>query len=253
MQQTRRHDGRSDRELRTIAVELGAQRNPEGSVLYRSGATTVLLACSIEERVPPFLEGRGTGWITAEYAMHPRANPDRRQKRVGGDRVDGRSHEIQRLIGRSLRAAVNLDKLGERTLSLDCDVLDADGGTRCASITGGSIALAIGLSKLLKRDMVKPGIMRAPIAAVSVGLVDGRPVLDLPYVEDSRAQVDLNVVGNSDGHIIEVQGTAEGLPMKRAELDQLIDLALEGIAELTQRQIQVLRKADVDLDKLLGR
>ena len=222
-------------------------------MLYRSGATTVLLACSIEERVPPFLEGRGQGWITAEYAMHPRANPDRRQKRTGGDRVDGRSQEIQRLIGRSLRAAVNLDKLGERTLSLDCDVLDADGGTRCASITGGSIALAIGLSRLLKRGLVKPGVLRAPIAAISVGLVDGRPVLDLPYIEDHRAQVDLNVVANADGHIIEVQGTAEGAPMKRAELDQLIDLALEGIAELTQRQNEVLRKADVDLDKLLGR
>ena len=123
-------------------------------MLYRSGATTVLLACSIEERVPPFLEGRGQGWITAEYAMHPRANPDRRQKRTGGDRVDGRSQEIQRLIGRSLRAAVNLDKLGERTLSLDCDVIDADGGTRCASITGGRIALAIGLSRLLARGLV---------------------------------------------------------------------------------------------------
>jgi len=222
-------------------------------VLYRSGATTVLLACSIEERVPPFLEGRGQGWITAEYAMHPRANPDRRQKRTGGDRVDGRSQEIQRLIGRSLRAAVNLDKLGERTLSLDCDVLDADGGTRCASITGGSIALAIGLSKLMSRGLVKPGVMRSPIAAVSVGLVDGRPVLDLPYIEDHRAQVDLNVVANADGNIIEVQGTAEGAPMKRSELDALIDLALEGIAELSQRQIQILRKADVDLDKLLGR
>jgi ribonuclease PH len=185
--------------------------------------------------------------------MHPRANPDRRQKRTGGDKVDGRSQEIQRLIGRSLRAAVNLDKLGERTLSLDCDVLDADGGTRCASITGGSIALAIGLSKLMARGLVKPGVLRAPIAAISVGLVDGRPVLDLPYIEDHRAQVDLNVVANADGHIIEVQGTAEGAPMKRAELDQLIDLALEGIAELTVRQAQVLRKADVDLDKLLGR
>ncbi len=253
MQQTRRLDGRGDRELRNIAIELGAQRNPEGSVLYRCGATTVLLACSIEESVPRFMEGRGNGWITAEYAMHPRANPDRRQKRTGGDRVDGRSQEIQRLIGRSLRAAVNLDKLGERTLSLDADVLDADGGTRCASVTGGSIALAIALNRLLKRDMVKPGILRSPIAAISVGLLDGRPVLDLPYIEDSRAQVDLNVVGNADGHLIEVQGTAEGFPMKRSELDAMIDLALEGIVELTQRQVQVLRKAEVDLDKLLGR
>jgi len=251
--QAKRPDGRHDSELRPVTVQLGAQRNPEGSVLYRSGGTTILLACSIEEKVPPFLDGRGTGWITAEYAMHPRANPDRRQKRTGGDKVDGRSQEIQRLIGRSLRAAVDLDKLGERTLSLDCDVLDADGGTRTASITGGSIAVAIGLSKLLARKLVKPGVLRSPIAAVSVGLVDGRPVLDLPYVEDSRAQVDLNVVANADGNVIEVQGTAEGLPMTRRELDQLVDLALEGIASLIKIQEQALREANVDLAALLGR
>lgn len=251
--QAKRPDGRQDNELRQVSTQLGAQRNPEGSVLYRCGGTTILLACSIEERVPPFLEGRGTGWITAEYAMHPRANPDRRQKRTGGDKIDGRSQEIQRLIGRSLRAAVDLSKLGERTLSLDCDVLDADGGTRTASITGGSIAVALGLSRLLGRKLVKPGVLRSPIAAVSVGLVDGRPVLDLPYVEDSRAQVDLNVVANGDGNVIEVQGTAEGLPMTRRELDQLVDLALEGIASLIRTQELVLREANVDLDALRGR
>jgi ribonuclease PH len=222
-------------------------------VLYRSGNTTVLLACSIEEKVPPFLEGRGTGWVTAEYAMHPRANPDRRQKRTGGDKVDGRSQEIQRLIGRSLRAAVDFAKLGERTLSLDCDVLDADGGTRTASITGGSIAVALGLSRLLARKLVKPGVLRSPVAAVSVGLLEGRALLDLPYIEDSRAQVDLNVVGDAQGNLIEVQGTAEGLPMTRRELDQLVDLALEGIATLIKTQEQTLREANVDLDALLGR
>lgn len=227
-------------------------RNPEGSVLYRCGGTTVLLACSIEERVPPFLEGRGTGWVTAEYAMHPRANPDRRQKRSGGDRVDGRSQEIQRLIGRSLRAALNMDKLGERTLTLDCDVLDADGGTRTASITGGAVAVAIALSKLLDRGLVKPGVLRAPVAAVSVGLVAGRALLDLPYVEDSRAQVDLNVVGNGDGHIIEIQGTAEGAPMLRSELDGLIDLGVEGVTQLVKLQIEAMRAAGVRLDALLG-
>jgi ribonuclease PH len=249
----KRADGRHDRELRPLLVQVGPQRNPEGSVLYRAGGTTVLLACSIEDRVPPFLEGRGTGWITAEYAMHPRANPDRRQKRTGGDRVDGRSQEIQRLIGRSLRAAVDLDKLGERTLTLDCDVLDADGGTRTASITGGSIAVAIALSRLLARKLVKPGVLRSNVAAVSVGLIDGRPLLDLPYIEDSRAQVDLNVVGDGRGNVIEVQGTAEGLPMQRKELDQMIDLALEGITSLAQKQEQALRDADVDLDALFGR
>jgi ribonuclease PH len=250
---TMRPDGRHARALRPIAFELGAQRNPEGSLIYRSGHTTVLLACSIEEKVPPFLEGRGSGWVTAEYAMHPRANPDRRQKRTGGDKVDGRSQEIQRLIGRSLRAMVHMDKLGERTLTLDCDVLDADGGTRTASITGGSVAVAIALSRLLERGLVRPGVLRSPVAAVSVGLVDGQAVLDLPYAEDSRAQVDLNVVGNAEGELIEVQGTAEGAPMRRAELDALVDLALEGIAELTKRQIEAMRKAGVQLERLQGR
>ena len=251
--QTKRPDGRGARELRPVSIEPGPMRNPEGSVLYRCGGTTVLLACSIEERVPPFLEGRGTGWVTAEYAMHPRANPDRRQKRVGGDKVDGRSQEIQRLIGRALRASVRRDKLGERTLTLDCDVLDADGGTRTASITGGAVAVAIALSKLLDRGLVKPGVLRAPVAAISVGLLDGRALLDLPYVEDSRAQVDLNVVGNGDGHIIEVQGTAEGAPMLRSELDGLVDLGLEGVAQLVKLQIEAMHQAGVRLDALLGK
>jgi ribonuclease PH len=202
--------------------------------------------------VPPFMEGRGTGWVTAEYAMHPRANPDRRQKRTGGDKVDGRSQEIQRLIGRSLRSAVRMDKLGERTLTLDCDVLDADGGTRTASITGGSVAVAIALSRLLERGLVKPGVLRAPVAAVSVGLLDGRALLDLPYVEDSKAQVDLNVVGNGDGHIIEVQGTAEGAPMLRSELDGLVDLGIEGVTQLVKLQVEAMHAAGVRLETLLG-
>jgi ribonuclease PH len=250
--QQKRYDGRGDRELRPTSYQHDFQAHPEGSVLYRCGGTTVLLACSIEERVPPFLEGRGTGWITAEYAMHPRANPDRRQKRSGGDRVDGRSQEIQRLIGRSLRAAVHMAKLGERTLSLDCDVLDADGGTRTASITGGMVAVALALSRLLERGAIKPGILRAPIAAVSVGLVGGRPVLDLPFAEDSKAQVDLNVVANSQGQIIEVQGTAEGAPMERKELDSMVDLALEGIVQLTELQLAAMKKAGVRIEALLG-
>ncbi|MFT3927863.1 MAG: ribonuclease PH [Myxococcales bacterium] len=249
----KRPDGRPDHALRPTSFELGAQRNPEGSLLYRSGNTSVLIACSLEEKVPPFLEGKGTGWVTAEYAMHPRANPDRRQKRTGGDKIDGRSQEIQRLIGRSLRASVHMDKLGERTLTLDCDVLDADGGTRTASITGGTVAVAIALDKLLVKGLIKPGVLRSPVAAVSVGLIDGRAVLDLPYVEDSRAQVDLNVVGNAEGELIEVQGTAEGAPMRRAELDALVDLGLEGIRELTRLQQKALEAAQVDLDRLVGR
>jgi len=249
---TKRLDGRGERELRPVSIEPGPMRNPEGSVLYRCGGTTVLLACSVEERVPPFMEGRGVGWVTAEYAMHPRANPDRRQKRSGGDKVDGRSQEIQRLIGRSLRAALNMDKLGERTLTLDCDVLDADGGTRTASISGGTVAVAIALSRLLERGLVKPGVLRAPVAAVSVGLLDGRALLDLPYVEDSRAQVDLNVVGTGDGRLIEVQGTAEGAPMRRSELDGLIDLGIEGVTQLIKLQVEAMRKAGVKLEALLG-
>jgi ribonuclease PH len=248
-----RPDGRTDSQLRPIAITLGAQRNPEGSVLYRCGGTSVLIACSAEEKVPPFMEGRGQGWITAEYAMHPRANPDRRQKRTGGDKIDGRSQEIQRLIGRSLRAAIHMDKLGERQLSIDCDVLDADGGTRTASITAGTIGIALALDKLLAKGLVKPGVLRSPVAAVSVGLVHGRALLDLPYVEDSKAQVDLNVVANGEGHIIEVQGTAEGAPMQRKELDVLVDLALGGIRDLIAEQERTLRAAGVRLDALLGR
>jgi len=251
--QPKRADGRDDRALRPTSFELGAQRNPQGSLIYRSGDTSVLIACSIEDKVPPFLEGKGAGWVTAEYAMHPRANPDRRQKRTGGDKIDGRSQEIQRLIGRSLRASVHMERLGERTLTLDCDVLDADGGTRTASITGGTVAVAVALHKLVAKGLVKPGVMRSPVAAVSVGLVDGRPVLDLPYVEDSKAQVDLNVVGNAEGELIEVQGTAEGAPMRRAELDALVDLALEGIRELTRLQALALERAGVDLKALVKR
>jgi ribonuclease PH len=248
----KRFDGRDASELRPTSYLAGFQRYPEGSVLYRSGNTTVLCACSIEEKVPPFLEGRGAGWVTAEYAMHPRANPDRRQKRSGGDKVDGRSQEIQRLIGRSLRAAVHMDKLGERTLSLDCDVLEADGGTRTASITGGMVAVAIALSRLIDKGLVKPGVLRAPVAAVSVGIVGGNVLLDLPYVEDSKAQVDLNVVANGAGDIIEVQGTAEGAPMPRADLDRLVDLGLRGIAQLVEQQRAAMLQAGVSLDKLLG-
>jgi ribonuclease PH len=251
--QLKRADGRNAEDLRPVTIQSRVQRNPEGSVLYRCGDTTVLVACSVEERVPPFLEGRGTGWINAEYAMHPRANPDRRQKRTGGDRIDGRSQEIQRLIGRSLRAALNLDKLGERTIAVDCDVLDADGGTRTASITGGMVALILALDKLLKNGQAKPGVLRAEVAAVSVGLLNGDALLDLPYVEDSRAQVDLNVVANGEGNLIEVQGTAEGFPMTRKELDTLVDLGLQGTQQLVQKQREALKGLGVKLDALLGR
>lgn len=248
-----RVDGRTANQLRPVSIELGPQRNPEGSVLYRSGNTSVLIACSVEEKVPPFMADQGRGWVTAEYAMHPRANPDRRQKRTGGGKIDGRSQEIQRLIGRSLRAGVVFEKLGERTFNIDCDVLDADGGTRTASITGATVALMIALDKLVAKGKAKPGVVLAPIAAVSVGLVDSKPLLDLPYSEDSRAQVDLNVVASAGGGIVEVQGTAEGTPMTRKELDTLVDLAMAGCDDLFKVQSQTLEAAGVDVDRLLGK
>jgi len=247
-----RADARSYDALRPVAIELGAQRFPEGSAIYRSGATSVLVAASVDEGVRDFLRGSGRGWITAEYAMHPRANPQRQARDGRRGPIDGRVQEIQRLIGRALRAAVVPEKLGERTVTIDCDVLDADGGTRTASITGGFVALAIALDGLRKRGVVGKGVVREPIAAVSVGLVGGVPMLDLCYVEDRDAQVDLNVVASASGRIVEVQGTAEGAPMTRAELDALVDLAMAGMPALFESQRAGLERAKVDLAKLVG-
>jgi ribonuclease PH len=213
--------------MRALSAELGVQKWAEGSAIITVGNTVVICSASVEDRVPPHLRGKGTGWITAEYSMLPRATNTRSDREAVRGKLGGRTHEIQRLIGRSLRQAVDLTKLGERSIMIDCDVLVADGGTRCASITGGWIALAIAmrakkLDKFLTRD----------IAAVSVGIVDGRPVLDLPYEEDSRADVDLNVVATEGGHYVELQGTAEQEPFDRASLDAMLALADKGIAEL---------------------
>jgi ribonuclease PH len=246
-----RLDGRGADALRPFAIETGVQRNPEGSVAVRAGGTRVLVAASVEEGVKDFLRGTGRGWVTAEYAMHPRANPER-QRRDRGGQIDGRSQEIQRLIGRALRAAVRADKLGERTLTIDCDVLDADGGTRTASISGGFVALAIALDKLRARGLAEPGVLREPVAAVSVGLVDGVAMLDLCYEEDSRAQVDLNLVATASGHLIEVQGTAEGAPMTRTDHDRMIELGLAGVRELAAAQERALAAVGVDLARLVG-
>lgn len=247
-----RPDGRSSDALRPVTIQLGFQRNPEGSVVYRCGDTTVLVAASVDEGVRDWLAGKGKGWVTAEYAMHPRSNP-RRQKRDGRrGTVDGRSTEIQRLIGRSLRGAVDARKLGERTLNIDCDVLDADGGTRTASITGGWVALALALDNLRRRGLVEPGVLREPLAATSVGFIDGRPLLDLNYKEDSAADVDLNVVATESGAIVEVQGTAEGDPIPREQFDAMLEVALAGIRELIQEQRRVLQSAGVEVSRLLG-
>ncbi|NQW56497.1 MAG: ribonuclease PH [Chloroflexi bacterium] len=222
-----RGDGRAPDQMRALSAELGVQKWAEGSAIITVGNTVVICSASVEDRVPPHLRGKGTGWITAEYSMLPRATNTRSDREAVRGKLGGRTHEIQRLIGRSLRQAVDLTKLGERSIMIDCDVLVADGGTRCASITGGWIALAIAMrAKKLDKFLTRN------IAAVSVGVVDGRPVLDLPYEEDSRADVDLNVVATEGGHYVELQGTAEQEPFDRASLDAMLALADKGIAEL---------------------
>jgi ribonuclease PH len=243
-----RTDGRNYDALRPITIETRVQRNPEGSVLIACGGTKVLVAASVEDGVKDFLKGSNKGWITAEYNMHPRSNPERqrRERQPPG----GRTQEIQRLIGRALRAAVNLDKLGERTIHIDCDVLDADGGTRTTSVTGGYIALVMALDLLRKKGSLKAGVLRDPVAAVSVGLIGGAALLDLNYAEDSTCQVDFNLVATSAGDIIEVQGTAEGEPMTRAQHDQLVERGIHGINTLIPLQLAALEKAGVDIARL---
>ena len=249
MQKTR-SDGRGAHDPRPVTIETGVQRFPEGSVLYRCGKTTVLVAASIEESVPPWMKGRGKGWVTAEYEMHPRSNPDRQRRGRTRGNIDGRSSEIQRLIARSLRAAVHMDKLGERMVSIDCDVLDADGGTRTASITGGFVALAIALDHLRKKGSIGAGVLRDEVAALSVGLVDDACLVDLCYQEDSKAQVDLNVVASASGGLIEVQGTAEGAPIPRPQFNALLDAGLGAMPKLVEAQRAALDSVGVDLAKL---
>ncbi len=232
---TIRADGRGPNDLRPISFTLGVQKWAEGSCRVRMGDTDVLCAATIVDRVPPHLRGKGTGWVTAEYAMLPRATAERTDRESAKGRIGGRTHEIQRLIGRSLRGVVDLTKLGERTITVDCDVLQADGGTRTASITGGYVALAAALITYgMDRHLV------GKVAAISVGLVDGVPLLDLDYSEDSRADVDFNVVGTDGGEYVELQGTAEGKPFDRAAANGLIDLADGGLARLFEAQAAVL-------------
>jgi ribonuclease PH len=230
-----RADGRGPDDLRPVSLELGVLKWAEGSCRIRVGDTEVLCAATIEDRIPPHLRGSGTGWVTAEYAMLPRATAERSQRESAKGRIGGRTHEIQRLVGRSLRGVVDLAKLGERTVTVDCDVIQADGGTRCASITGGYVALAaaltaFGMSRLLL----------AKVAAVSVGIVGGTTYLDLDYSEDSRAEVDMNVVGTDAGTYVELQGTAEGKPFSRADANRLIDVADEGLARLFALQAEAI-------------
>jgi ribonuclease PH len=235
-----RPDGRLADELRPIELELGYQDWAEGSVLFTQGRTRVLVAASVLEDAPRWMRGTGRGWVTAEYAMLPRATAERSPREVSKGRPSGRTQEIQRLIGRSLRAVTDLSKLGERTITVDCDVLLADAGTRCASITAGYVALAMAVGQLEETGVVKPGALVDTVAAVSVGVVGGRPVLDLSYEEDAGAEVDCNVVMTGSGSLVEVQGTAEGEPFSRAELDALLDLADAGIKRLTELQRDAL-------------
>ncbi|MGZ8651577.1 MAG: ribonuclease PH [Actinomycetota bacterium] len=235
-----RPDGRASDELRPVAWELGYQEWAEGSVLFSMGKTRVLIAASVSDDAPRWLKGTGKGWVTGEYSMLPASTNERSPREVNKGRPGGRTQEIQRLIGRSLRAVTDLAKLGERTVTIDCDVLQADAGTRPASITGGYVALAIALRGLAERGVVPDDVLADSVAAVSVGMVDGEARLDLCYEEDAGADVDFNVVMTGSGDFVEVQGTAEGVPFTRGDLDALLDLGGSGIAELTKIQHEAL-------------
>ncbi len=243
MNSTTRPGGRTADALRTLRVERGYTRHAEGAVLLSMGDTRVLCTASIEERIPAWLRGKGEGWITAEYGMLPRATHERTQREAMRGQQGGRTQEIQRLIGRSLRACVDRAALGERVITLDCDVLQADGGTRCAAITGAYVALSDAIATLLARGTLKRNPLHGAVAAVSVGLWHGTPVLDLDYAEDSACDTDMNVVMNDAGGIIEIQGTAEGHAFRRSDLDALLDLAGKGIGELIAAQRAALTQA----------
>ena len=231
---------RTANQLRGLKITRHYTHHAEGSVLVEFGATKVLCTASVEESVPPFLRGKGSGWVTAEYGMLPRSTNTRMAREAAKGKQSGRTQEIQRLIGRSLRAVTDLAALGERQITLDCDVLQADGGTRCASITGACVALHDALSKLVAGGKLASHPMRELVGAVSVGIVDGVPVLDLDYAEDSGCDTDMNVVMTAAGGIIEVQGTAEGAPFSRAELDTLLELAAAGIGDIVTAQESAL-------------
>jgi ribonuclease PH len=238
-----RHDGRLDDALRTPVITPNWLRQALGSVLIEMGETRVLCAVSVEDRVPPHMKDKGEGWVTGEYAMLPASGRERTSREVSKGRPSGRTMEIQRLIGRALRSVVDRKALGPRTLWVDCDVLSADGGTRTASITGAYVAMALALVKLREAKIVRTPVLTGMLAAISVGIVDGRPVLDLDYVEDSSAEVDMNVVRIDDGRYVEVQGTAETTPFRKDELTAMLALADTGIDRLHQLQREIVGDA----------
>ena len=242
--ETLRLDGRAHDMLRPVAFERRVNRYAEGSALVRWGNTHVLCTATVEDKVPPFMRGSGNGWITAEYAMLPRSTQSRMQREINRGKRDARGSEIQRLIGRSLRAAVDMTRLGERTITIDCDVLQADGGTRTASISAGFVALFDALRKIKEEGKITEIPLKNQIAAISVGKCRGVPLLDLCYEEDSSAEVDANVVMTGRGELVEIQGTGEGATFSRAELAQMLDLAERGIAEIRRRQIEILEPSE---------
>ena len=235
-----RADGRRADEIRPLTFDVDFIPSATGSVLVTAGATRLICTAMVEDSVPGWMRGQGTGWITAEYGMLPGSTNTRKQRDAARGRLDGRTVEIQRLIGRSLRAVVDRSRLGERTVWVDCDVIQADGGTRCAAISGGYVAVHRALARLVTDGRLEELPLSDTVSAVSVGVIDGTPLLDLPYAEDVRAETDMNVVMTGDGRFVEVQGTAEGAPFSRKELDALLDLALAGTASLTSLQEAVL-------------
>lgn len=235
-----RPSGRANDELRHVTIERNYTAHAEGSVLISCGNTKVLCNASVEARVPRFLKGQGKGWVTAEYGMLPRSTNSRMGREAARGKQSGRTQEIQRLIGRSLRAAMDLSKLGEHSITLDCDVIQADGGTRTASITGAYVAMADAVIHMLKNNMISESPIARQIASVSVGIYQGMPVLDLDYPEDSSAETDMNVIMDVDGNFIEVQGTAEGAPFSPSEMNAMIDLAAKGIKQLIAKQADAL-------------
>lgn len=237
-----RPSGRQMNELRQVTITRNYTKHAEGSVLIEMGDTKVLCTASVEERIPPFLRGKGEGWVTAEYGMLPRSTGSRMQREAARGKQSGRTQEIQRLIGRSLRASIDLKALGERSITIDCDVLQADGGTRTASITGAYVALQDAVNTLIEQKKIKKNPLLGQVAAISVGIYNGSPVLDLDYAEDSNAETDMNIVMNEAGAYIEVQGTAEGHAFQPDELTAMLAIASEGIADLVIKQREALDK-----------
>lgn len=233
-----RVDGRKLDEKREVRITRNYVMHPDGAVLIEMGNTKVICTAMVEEKAPPFLKGEGKGWITAEYSMLPGSTITRKRRSIG--KIDGRSQEIQRLIGRALRSVVNLEALGERTISIDCDVIQADGGTRTAAITGSFVAMVDAVQKLIDKGLLEKSPINSFLSAISVGIVEDKAMLDLCYIEDSSAKVDMNVIMTDDGKIVEIQGTGEENPFSRAEMNELLDLAEKGIAELIEVQKQSL-------------